>query len=219
MFTQLPLYLNNFRKVPPQGKWVTLIKDLPVDWSSLPVKFNKLDIVYVYNEQIPRAVLERFDSRIRKLKTKPDEKREIQSAWECACADVCERTSNLHIFDIRHPGSQTLRAWDTELNLKPSMMDHKEDLAEAYDLIHFTAGNIETETPPILNDLLKDLLGALQIDGLSKHEAIEMIVTEGWLESPKDIDHLRNVHQSEVIRNLPSYYYKIKPEYASYFTR
>lgn len=214
IFTKIPLELSVIRKIPKEGKWAILIKELPINWNELPIKFNKLDIIYIYNEQISESELNQFRKRYDYLIDEKDNKK-IKKEW--GRLKQVRYAPNRHIFDIRHAGSQTLRAYDVELNLNSGIFKNKEILAEGYDLYHFISGNIETETPPILQEILVDLIGALQLDGLTKSEAIELIIKEKWLDSKEDINKLKSNLENKIIKNLPNYYYKVKEVYGNYF--
>jgi hypothetical protein len=124
-----------------------------------------------------------------------------------------------HVYDVNAGIDGTYRVFSHEINTEDKPADLIED---AYEIISFSQGNLSESKPensPVLEEPIKDLIGALQLDGLSKFSAIEYIVNNHMIEKEKNIiveDYKKEIQEKI---KLPGYYYRLKDEFRKYFMR
>lgn len=222
IFSPIPEYLNCFSNLTkePYGKWALLLRDLPVKDNC---GFKRLDIVYVFNEQIATSLINNLKPRdIKYLENKNTE--------EYIRGEILEKimynSNDSLIYDIANNKNITLRAYEGELNLNQTLTEQKELISEAYDIVHYTAGNItennKIDFPIGYNEPITEIIQSLQLDGFSVNEAVMYVLDNNMIDSPKlerKLSGYTDKNKTIIMKNsIPNYYYSIKPEYYHQFT-
>jgi hypothetical protein len=175
------------------------------------IGIRRMDIFWVDNEQTMRSDMVRIQKFISREGWKPEElgehKEEIIEHFEMGDDDYPFGgflTSSLQsrIFDANLGKDQTIRFYIGELNLMSEEHIQK-DLIEAYEPIPVGLVQNSLTSHPVMGEYIRDLIGALQLDGMSKAEAMNEVVK--WGEAKPE--ELEGQFQK------PKHYYKIKDEY------
>jgi hypothetical protein len=230
MFRPLPPYLSFLGRLSeePFGTFATLIRELPV---SDTCGFKKLDIIYVYNEQISSSILDRFSTYFEKkygytvdVEIEDSIEIDFKNTWIEFMDSIQSpfgKEFNL-IYDISNDKGVTLRAFDHELNFS-EQYKNEDVINEAYNIVHFSLGNIsdwKNKLPSGIEEPVKEIIWALQLDGLTEYEAIQHILSNNILEKDKKISLENNFNKmkEDIMHvNIPSFYYSIKKQYSVLF--
>jgi len=203
-FLPIPKELNFIRKFPVYGGWGMLIpvsaglykRSIPNFCKELDI--NPFDIFYVSNERIKKQPLEKIKKDLGLYEEMEDDK-----FIKYRVFDILEDFSNCiqhTILDAHLGKSKLIRFFSGELNVITE--DKLKNLIEFYNIKPLNIIQKRLEDNPLLEDTIKDLIGALQIDGLSKNEAIQTVVE--WNEL--------DVNTGKKIIDMPNHYYSLKKE-------
>ena len=96
---------------------------------------------------------------------------------------------------------EEVRFYNGELNLLTDVQ--VEERLEAYNVVPIGLPQESIEKSPLLEETVKDLLGALRLDGLTRSQAILQVVE--WNELDMDT--------AQKICEIPQHWFKIKDEY------
>jgi|WetSurSiteA1Bulk_404760.scaffolds.fasta_scaffold02782_10 hypothetical protein len=178
--------------LPPWGGWVCILGNpyaprgfrIPTVIRDLGVQH--MDIYYAYDEGCPWTVYPNLVNVGEKLSDIIIEKNQIP--------DVQLTWMALHT-----PASQLIRMWCGEVRVfRESLI---EDMLEANYLATIPFG--KTNESPVWDEATRDIIGSLQVDGLSYQEAQFELVTAG-VEFEKDL-------------RLPPYFFRAIGEYKNAF--
>jgi len=234
-FKTIPLRLDFIRTIPKTGSWVCLVGNpyaqrkngLPAFTSQIGLR--RQDIIWAYEELIPGSILKILNKYIkisigidiinsnktRKLKKdyKLTEQDKIHIINYYNSILNHNRTSS--IFTVKTGHSETVRYYNHEVKIYTK--EKLKKLREAYIIKHWTIGDIEsTNISPILDDTLKDLIGSLQLDGMSKIEAIDYII-KNMIDNTNKQNVLLNCQYNAIIESIPNYWYRLRNEYWELF--
>lgn len=222
VFVPIPEELSFIRTILKTGSWAILTGNsnaargnkLPAFCKDLGLQ--KLDIIWVNDEKMPSRDLRIFNLKSNKLKLKDFEEckkfdnyldKDLLRKYDNLMNRYDERYNSIQrtILDARLNKSKTVRFYCGELSII-SKKDIKE-IIEAYITIPLAMNGREITDNVIVGDTIKDLIGALQLDGMSKEEAICQVVE--WEESTWE--------ELDSIIAKPNHYFKLKEEYVNVF--
>lgn len=221
VFHEIPEWLDGIRTIPKSGGWVFIRGWAPS--IGLPgfcdeLKINRMDIYWAFDE---KAVTdpERFmkvnkhdhwlvDGYVCEGDTVPKEERAqaVRSFKHYASMinnPIHSRTddSQLTVMQISHWSPQVVRFFNGEISYFSDEKLNGFLEAEAYIPIKFGE---EEDSNIILRDTQQGIVDALMLDGLNRSEALKHVIDAGIVKNTQ--------------YPIPPYYYKLRKEYASYFS-
>lgn len=240
MFVPIPIELDFLRTIPGEGGWGTIIKDIPTSFHK-DTGIKKLDIVYLYDERMPESSIKIFCSyiihnhilkrRIPKdisaqlsevrewIKSKDVQAKELKEIWSDLVVNeyltLGYKNNHYNVYRVNINSPEMHRICSHEVNVSEK---DKEMLEDAYEIISFTAGNIEEsqeQVPSIMDEVLRDILGSLELEGMSRREAVVYVLQQNILENKQEAI-LRGEYEDVTIK-LPGYYYRLNDAYREYF--
>lgn len=177
--------------LPPEGAWV-LVRGNPSAPQGLRIPkshreegVRHWDIYWAYDEQCP------WDIKLRGSEKVLDE--DLVETLEYRNHISAGYSSQLTWMTLHTPSSRHIRVWACEVN---TMSEELIQLMLAEDY-YKTASFAKDVVEPLWDDILKDTVGSLMIDGLSMSEAQDMLITVDEMEA-----EYRKVP-------LPSHYYTV----------
>lgn len=185
--------------LPPWGGWVTIIgnpkapRGLRIPESIHELGVHHLDIYYAYDESTPWTMygdtvlsLSRNQYEdITDLMLSMNSVTELQTTW----------------MTLHTPVSQLIRMWNGEV--RPFSEELIKDMLKENYLKTVPMGY--TRESPIWDELTRDLIGSLQLDGLSFQEAQFELISSGEVEFERD-------------PHLPPYFYRAIGDYYDQFS-
>lgn len=177
--------LEKYRMVPPQGGWVFLKGNpraprgyrMPNFCKDLDIRH--MDVYWAYNEEIEKALMSRIAHSLKRFGNITDE--DILDKANFFINDggaFCIDTGGLQItkVQISHPHQDRVCFWNGEIS---PIKDINEYLAENV-LMPFRFGE-EEEFNPIADEAIRDVIGSLQLDGMTKSQAYNEAISMGLL--------------------------------------
>lgn len=205
------------RKAPIFGSWAMLVGNpLAPRGFKLPsfckdICLRRMDIFWVDNEQLMGHDMVRLKKYIHKLgygkaEIEENKKRISQYVDEGNEDDeFSPRQANSiqsRIFDANIGKDQTVRFYIGELKLITEEHIQK-NLIEAYDSVPIGLAQNTLEEHPVMGEYLRDIIGALQLDGMTKAEAMDQVVKWGEAKPGDVVGQFKK----------PRHYYRIKDDY------
>lgn len=236
MFCKIPYKLEFLKKIPDEGQFATIIKQIPTSFHK-DTGINILDRIFIYNEQMPESILCMFAKWLSKrkytgkfcnsyievinyLKDLEYSIKEYEKLWDnfynnSFINSFILQMNNVYDCHVKGNPSNIYRVIYPEINVQNKGEDF---LKEAYDIVSFEYGIIENQDQiaPGIKGLVRDLVDALQIDGMDKREAMKYLLNNNILKKEEN-SILEDELGSTLKIKLPGYYYKLKKEYAQYF--
>lgn len=222
MFYEIPEWLNSIRTVPKGGGWVFIrgwAPSIPLPGFCDDLKIKRMDIYWAFNELLVTNPENFFKSRRwniwldeKGMFQKGDSVQEddienaVKSFKDYAaiinnplCPDYSGR--QLTIMQVSHWSPQVIRFHNGEVSyFSDEKLNECLDV-EAYIPIKFGE---EEESNVILKETQQSIVDALMLDGLNYSQALKNVIDAGII---------KNVQYP-----VPPYYYKLRDEYAEYFS-
>lgn len=235
VFISIPKELGFIRSAPIGGSWAMLVGNPYAKRGySLPafckdIGLRRMDIVWVYNEQMSKGDYERvekfthfLDCEETELENVREMNRRQMKKYKGISKEVDDKELLLNrydsfieeydvlgvgglnlqrtIFDIRLLNDKVARFYSGELSFITD--DRLKTYLEAYTPTPLgIVGGIKENF--LIEETTRDLLGALQLDGMDESEALDEIVQIGELDP----------ETAKKMVDLPNRYYKIKDSY------
>jgi hypothetical protein len=225
VYTSIPDELGFLRKIPITGTWAMLVGNpYAPRGQKLPdfckdIGLRQMDVIYIFNEQMASEKLRQIyfhlsQTRIRRRVDVDDldfKDLEItERGFARAIREVYDDSPfpelNQNIYDANVAVGETVRFWDIELTF---MTEEKIKyyLSENAIFPITVEGSLIQEVPVLQNDI-KELLGAMELDGLSRNEALNeatKMLSSCQIEGVKVKDLAQQI-------KIPNYYYRVNDE-------
>lgn len=233
IFVPIPSQLDAIRFVPKWGAWCMLGGNplAMARGSGLPgfcerLGLRRMDIVWVYNELMPASYLKKESYYRRGTHSEREgwwEDEALEGKTRDELLDALEEhahelfghvPSQATIMQAHVPSDEVVRFWVGELRRlsERTLEIIKEE--SAYTLTPFgVGGTIPITALPALDEALRDIVGSLQLDGLSYAAAAEEAMKMGEF-TPEQAGALEQ-HVAQA-HPLPGYYWKASD--AVYYT-
>lgn len=212
LFTEIPAKLDSIRLLPPWGGWCMLVgnhrakrgSELPGFCDRLGIR--RMDIIWMDNEQVPSSLISHLEHAFKRRGKGSlfgdDEEISLDSLMESLYQSPAYDHMQQTILDARLGMSETIRFWCGELS------PVKEE-----NLSLYLSENAYTPVPlhmpgsdaisVVLDEPLRDMVGAMMLDGLSESEA--------YAEALSCVDGVddREALASQMECRKPNHWYKV----------
>lgn len=219
IFIEIPEELDFLRKFPKLGSWAMLVgssvglRPVSIPHFCKDINLRRMDIFWVENEQMAESDLKKVEKKFmyRGSYSKSIELKKEQEIIKnfLGMDGFTGITSDIQntIVDACIGGSQTVRFYCGELNV---MSEEKiNDMMDAYKIKSIDMIQDSIEENPILEETVRDIMGALMLDGLSKQESLLKVVEWNELET----------NTAKKMFKKPNHYFKIIDDYYFAFNR
>ena len=222
IFQSIPEELDFMRSFPKEGGWAMIIGN---QYAPRGMKFplvkargglRLMDIVWVYNELIPREYLKlNFRSRVESIiEWHKDDKfrrdRFIDYIREMTTFPYAV-SDQLTVVTSHSPCVKPLRLYCGELNcIEESKL---EEMMDAYIATPIIGSGHSIIDNPIAEETTKHIIESLMLDGLSYEGALNEVIKAGEITRKECLTALHSTELQRQIDLLPGFYYKIKDEY------
>lgn len=223
VYVNLPKLMYPLTQIDLRGGWLFIIRDIPIEEKYKGI-IRPLNIVWAHNVLIPKSIADKISMAISKPKSLPlaqniteyalenkYDSETLLSRLEYMCDDYESFTllskieGNPFVYEISNPYSVTIRLKEHEVN---KVTDDRLDIYLREDIfIPHSFSSTDNNGKSSLfqdNEYIRDIFGALMLDGLTESEALTHM-----LEIDEDIDFesIQSVHKD--------YYYKPDDMYAN----
>lgn len=201
--------IEEHRLLPPGGGWV-FIKGNPnaPRGSKMPsfcqsLKIRHLDIYYAYNEIVNDSCLSRYEHCTRRLNLDSDsDKEEIIDNFRKAMNDpfIGTLSDQKTLLQISHPHQDRVCFYNGELS--PVSSKSMDIFLSENTVKPMKFG--EEHFNPITEEAIRDIVNAMELDGLSRSQAYNEAIVNGLLSEEDSV--------------IPKMYYQLHEEYRSMFS-